>query len=632
MILRALIFFILSSTLLISASGQHSSVGGRFEFDKIKGCAPLTINVNAPECGVTSCNVDFGDGSGPQAMVTTHTYTTPGTYTATIIFGASGSDVITVEVLPDIQPEFDLVRCAGPSNTVYVRITDTTYDTYTISYSDGTSLVVPAGAGANDSHAFATAGAKTVSVRGRKSGYEDNCSPMVKNITIDPALTNGSFTQLTVLDETSVQLGMTLEPFTQYRLEIATNNATAWQNFGNIYNVTTFTAGNLKTDDNYYCFRIATFDPCSNTITGYSDPICSANFDVTAGDRFNHLEWKISPTGVSSYSISKLDATTNYAPIASAPPATSLNDNDVNCTVTYQYQLTATYTNGTTSTSLAKEVTSISTTPPAAVQNITASVTDEGKVYLEWTQDPLFIPTGYEVFRTSSGITTKIAETATPAAGDDSYAAPDHTCYQIRYTDVCGNTSDVSAEACPVTLTGLLNPDNSIQLSWTPYSGWASGVNSYTIEKYDNTGQLLGTIDAGNVTSFSDTEHDPDNQVYKYVVVAVPNNAALSAAASNRITITKESNVFYPNAFTPNGDNLNETFQVKGQFIVGFDLKIYNRWGELVFTSNDPEVGWDGTFRGNTMPEGTYVFIARITDMANRTFERSGSILLLKKK
>jgi gliding motility-associated-like protein len=631
MILRALIFFIFSGTLVITAYAQYPSVNGRFEFDKINGCAPLTVNIDAPECLSTSCNIDFGDGSGGQPMVSSYTYTAPGTYTARIIFGASGSDVITVQVLPDIQPEFDIVRCAGASNTIFVRITDTNYDNYTITYSDGASVTVPSGSSANDSHAFATSGAKSVSVKGRKLGFEDNCTARVKNITIDPALIDGAFTQLTVLNETSIQLGMTMEQFTQYRLEIATNNSTTWQNLADIYGVTEFTVNNLLTDNNFYCFRIATFDPCSNSVTGYSDPICSANFDVTADNRFNRIEWLTSSTGISGYSISKAAATTTFPPLITAPPAASLDDSDVDCTVTYAYQLVATYANGSTSTSLSKEVTSISTTPPPAVQNITASVAGPKQVDLTWTQDPDFPPASYELFRSALGFTTKIAETSENNFIDAQYNAATPTCYRIRYEDVCGNESSVSVEACPIMLTGYVNRDNSIQLSWTPYSGWAAGPSAYTIEKYDTEGQLIQSFNVGNVTSFLDDTHDPDNQVYNYIVVAIPTDPTLVAAASNSARIIKESNVFYPNAFTPNGDDLNDTFLVSGQFIAEFEMKVFNRWGELLFTSNDPSLGWDGTARGNLMPEGTYVFVAKITDLAGRTFERTGSILLLKK-
>jgi gliding motility-associated-like protein len=634
MILRALIFFILIGTLVFPVCGQpYSSVGGRFEFDVIKGCAPLTVVVTAPECGSTSCNINFGDGSGGQAMVYTHTYTTPGIFNASIVFGASGADNITVEVLPNIQPEFDLIRCAGTANTVFVRITDTNYDEYVIDYGEGAPVVVQAG-NANDSYSYLTPGTKSVSVRGRNDDHEDNCTAMTKNITIAPALTDGAFTQLTVVDGTSIQLAMTLEPFTQYRLQIATNNSTSWQTLTDIYDISTFKVDNIQPESNFYCFRIATFDPCSNTITGYSDQICSSMFDAAANDGFNTLEWNTSTTGVIGYSIFKMDATTTFPLLLASPPTTTLDDPDVDCTILYSYHLVTTYANGSTSISLPRDITAISTTPPTAVQNISASVIGNSHVELAWTQDPAYTPTSYEVFKSSFGLTTKIVETTTRSAVDNKFYPETPICYQIRYRDVCGNESGASAEACLILLTGYLNNvnnDNSIQLSWTPYLGWAVGVAGYTIEKYDSNGQLLETFNPGNVTSFLDVTNDPDNQVYHYVVFAIANDGTVAPAASNSIEVIKESNIFYPNAFTPNADDLNDTFQVQGQFIVGFEMKVYNRWGELLFTSNDPSNGWDGSARGNLMPEGTYVFVAKITDQAGRTFERTGSILLLKK-
>jgi gliding motility-associated-like protein len=70
---------------------------------------------------------------------------------------------------------------------------------------------------------------------------------------------------------------------------------------------------------------------------------------------------------------------------------------------------------------------------------------------------------------------------------------------------------------------------------------------------------------------------------------------------------------------------------VFGQFITTFEMRIFNRWGEMMYSTDDLEKGWDGHFKGALMPEGTYVFRANITDQAGRTFERSGTILLLKK-
>ncbi len=69
-------------------------------------------------------------------------------------------------------------------------------------------------------------------------------------------------------------------------------------------------------------------------------------------------------------------------------------------------------------------------------------------------------------------------------------------------------------------------------------------------------------------------------------------------------------NVFFPNAFTPNGDGLNDEFKVVTNTtdIALFSLSIFNRWGALVFQTNDITQGWDGTYNGTACQSGSYVF------------------------
>ena len=136
---------------------------------------------------------------------------------------------------------------------------------------------------------------------------------------------------------------------------------------------------------------------------------------------------------------------------------------------------------------------------------------------------------------------------------------------------------------------------------------------------------------AGTATSYIDNSDDLNYQTFVYVVKANAVEPGFGQSVSNRVPLLKDPNLFHPTAFTPNGDNLNDNFSVFGQYVVAFDMQIFNRWGELLFSTNDIQSGWDGTFRGNEMPEGTYTFIAHITDRAGRTFKRSGSVLLLRK-
>ena len=69
-------------------------------------------------------------------------------------------------------------------------------------------------------------------------------------------------------------------------------------------------------------------------------------------------------------------------------------------------------------------------------------------------------------------------------------------------------------------------------------------------------------------------------------------------------------NIYIPNAFSPDGDGLNDEFKVIGNSdnISTFHMYIYDRWGTLVFESSDISAGWDGKYKGNPSPTGAYVY------------------------
>jgi gliding motility-associated-like protein len=74
------------------------------------------------------------------------------------------------------------------------------------------------------------------------------------------------------------------------------------------------------------------------------------------------------------------------------------------------------------------------------------------------------------------------------------------------------------------------------------------------------------------------------------------------------IEIGCDLQIFIPNSFTPNGDSENEFLSVKGINILSFEMSIYNRWGEMMFYTNDINDFWDGKFKNQIVPEGAYSY------------------------
>jgi gliding motility-associated-like protein len=150
-----------------------------------------------------------------------------------------------------------------------------------------------------------------------------------------------------------------------------------------------------------------------------------------------------------------------------------------------------------------------------------------------------------------------------------------------------------------------------------------------TIVEVDNplvsfTDQSSGEISSWNWTFYvppseeTSAEQNPQfsfpNDVGgAYVVeLIVSNSNGCADTIVGTITVIENYTLFVPNSFSPDGNEYNNLFEVSGYGIdpYTFLLQIYNRWGELIFVSKDPEKGWDGSY-GNTLeiaPIGTYTY------------------------
>jgi gliding motility-associated-like protein len=85
-----------------------------------------------------------------------------------------------------------------------------------------------------------------------------------------------------------------------------------------------------------------------------------------------------------------------------------------------------------------------------------------------------------------------------------------------------------------------------------------------------------------------------------------------------------------PNAFTPNGDNLNDIYRIPpGVSITLNEFSIFDRWGNRVFTTIDITLGWNGTLKGSKSPNGVYTYFIRGADDKGSIVEK-GSFTLIR--
>jgi gliding motility-associated-like protein len=111
------------------------------------------------------------------------------------------------------------------------------------------------------------------------------------------------------------------------------------------------------------------------------------------------------------------------------------------------------------------------------------------------------------------------------------------------------------------------------------------------------------------------------------VTVTAPNGCTQTAQATVNVQLPCGA-AFMPTIFSPNGDNLNDELCLMGSCVQTMTYSIYNKWGELVFSSNKQSDCWDGTFRGKPAPMGGYAYKLQVTLTDGTIQEESGNITL----
>lgn len=140
--------------------------------------------------------------------------------------------------------------------------------------------------------------------------------------------------------------------------------------------------------------------------------------------------------------------------------------------------------------------------------------------------------------------------------------------------------------------------------------GWNFGDGNGSIDVnpshfYKRTGHYQVCLTARNTSGCADT-------VCKYV------DAEIHTA------------VDIPTGFSPNGDGNNDILYVRGGAIETMNLKIFNRWGEMVFESNSLDSGWDGTYKGKPQEMDAYVYILNVTFVDGTSAQKKGNVTLLR--
>jgi len=117
-----------------------------------------------------------------------------------------------------------------------------------------------------------------------------------------------------------------------------------------------------------------------------------------------------------------------------------------------------------------------------------------------------------------------------------------------------------------------------------------------------------------------------------YCVRLIVNNGFCTDTLTQCLVIDPELAFYIPNTFTPNGDGKNDIFMPKGVYVEEFEMMIFDRWGNMIFKSNDLYKGWDGKVQGHTdiSQNDTYVYVILVKDSNEKKHRYIGHINLTK--
>ncbi len=167
-------------------------------------------------------------------------------------------------------------------------------------------------------------------------------------------------------------------------------------------------------------------------------------------------------------------------------------------------------------------------------------------------------------------------------------------------------------------------PDTGVVMKYTEalvaFTNLSQGANTYSWNFGD------GTVD----NNTNPTHRYLSQGIYMVKLSAISEHGCLAEIMKGPYIVEGMPPVYVPNSFSPNGDGRNDLFRVYAIGLKGLELKIFDRWGTQVFSSNDIGAEWDGTFNGVKLNEGTYVYQLRAILQNGDSLLKYGDITLVR--
>lgn len=212
--------------------------------------------------------------------------------------------------------------------------------------------------------------------------------------------------------------------------------------------------------------------------------------------------------------------------------------------------------------------------------------------------------------------------------------------YRAVVIDSCGNQGAVSNRARTVLLKVKADQTRlTTQLNWSPYGDYDGGVLQYQIYRgidgiFPSTPTAVVSPDQRYFEDLVDElgfEHSGKVCYYVIAEEAINQYGIQELSLSNDACAVIEPLVYIPNAFTPGGINPIFIPVVSFQDVSKYEFSVVDRWGQVVFQTNDPTVGWDGHHQqsGKLVAPNLYIYVLKVVDGNNQEYYFRGNVSVI---
>ncbi len=296
------------------------------------------------------------------------------------------------------------------------------------------------------------------------------------------------------------------------------------------------------------------------------------------------------------------------------------------------------------STSCIKNIIGRKPTSPAYNWLRHASIIN-GEVHLKWQVDSIADIPYFAITRSDDGLNYQTIDTVI-GSGDTIhtyidisskyYKSPQY--YKIFSFDSCLNIGDTSNHATTIYATVDSYSDGNAIIEWTAYETM-NDLSFYNV--YRIIDSLIYPYPIAEVYPDEELNYIDDYSIVVplmakvgYLVEAVGSLAdslpMQDTARSNTNFLAKVSNVYVPSGFKPLGGVTPEFKPIyTGIKLINYNFKVLNRWGQIVFETHQPVLGWDGKFLGEYVPAGAFVYVVDFETIYGKKKRMSGMFMVL---